>query len=162
MTQLIYRSAITGRYVTEKWALAHPETTMRMTQHLDSELRAGGMTLAQARELAAGNCIAAAQAPSLTWHQWKGGAWAVQAPCPCGVSPDGCQCGPSRAEAYVYVEPVYASLLERMKERRIFSIWPSEDGFTIGECCDGHFEQQLTADELRALAAEMIALADAE
>jgi len=75
MTQYIYRSAITGRYVTEKWALARPETTMRMTQHLDSELRAGGMTLAQARALAADNRTAA-----------------VQAPCPCGVSPDGCQC----------------------------------------------------------------------
>ncbi len=48
----IYRSATTGRYVTEKWAKAHPETTMRMTQRQDRELCETGCPAARARELA--------------------------------------------------------------------------------------------------------------
>ncbi len=52
MTTYIYRSAITGRYVTEKWAKAHPETTMRMTQRQDRKLCEAGTPAARARQLA--------------------------------------------------------------------------------------------------------------
>ncbi len=60
-TQFIYRSAITGLYVTKKWALAHPETTMRMTQQKDRELCATGMPAAAVRAWAA-ICLAQADA----------------------------------------------------------------------------------------------------
>lgn len=56
MPAYVYRSAITGRYVTQKWALAHPLTTMRMTQRQDKKLCEGRAPAARARELAAKRC----------------------------------------------------------------------------------------------------------
>lgn len=52
-------------------------------------------------------------------------------------------------------------ILHALSEERIFWIEPDVSGtFDIVECCDNHFAVEMTEDELRQLAAEIIALAD--
>jgi hypothetical protein len=55
------------------------------------------------------------------------------------------------------------SQLERLSgsDGRIFYIERTVDGFEITEACDYHFSVVLTADELRQLGNEIVALADA-
>lgn len=50
------------------------------------------------------------------------------------------------------------SPLRRMAEKRIFFVERTDDGFRVVEGCDGHFKQDLTADELRELGHELIAV----
>lgn len=45
-----------------------------------------------------------------------------------------------------------------MAEKRIFFVERTDDGFRVVEGCDGHFKQDLTADELRELGHELIAV----
>lgn len=55
------------------------------------------------------------------------------------------------------------SILERLDENhgRVFSVSKREDGtFEVREECDGYYIEVLTADELRQLGREIIALAD--
>lgn len=44
---------------------------------------------------------------------------------------------------------------------RIFDLVKTETGFEITEACDQYFSVDLTADELKQLGQELIALADA-
>lgn len=52
-------------------------------------------------------------------------------------------------------------ILDRLAWARVFELEPTTDGrFEITEGADWHFRVCLTADELRALGHELIALAD--
>ena len=55
-------------------------------------------------------------------------------------------------------------MLDRMAKSRIFGLYPADpEGTTvaIGEMCDGYFGQDLTLEELDALADELKAIARA-
>lgn len=55
------------------------------------------------------------------------------------------------------------TMLELMnyENGRIFDLVKTETGFEITEACDQYFSVDLTADELKQLGQELIALADA-
>lgn len=55
------------------------------------------------------------------------------------------------------------SVLNYLDSERVLTITRNDDGtFNVTEHCDDFFGVDLTADELRELAAELIALADKE
>jgi len=57
----------------------------------------------------------------------------------------------------------YQTMLEAVKANRVFDVKLGKDGnFTVGECCDGWFGVDVTPDQLRALANELIALANSQ
>lgn len=51
-------------------------------------------------------------------------------------------------------------ILSSLEEGRVFSIKPHGDGFKIMEECDNYFEMDLSREKLKALAAEIYALAE--
>ena len=51
------------------------------------------------------------------------------------------------------------TLLQRMTDKRIFSIRKVGDKFEICEDCDEHFDDHLTPDELRQLGKEIMEMA---
>lgn len=57
-----------------------------------------------------------------------------------------------------FTESAHETLLEAMREQRIFSVDKSAYGFTFEECCDGNFSVTLTPEQLAALAAELLEL----
>lgn len=60
--------------------------------------------------------------------------------------------------------PIYAHyrapMLDRMEDKRVFSIGRREGKALIWELCDEYFVDTMTTAELRQLAAELIAVAD--
>lgn len=58
------------------------------------------------------------------------------------------------------VEEVRSPMLAAMWDRQVFKTYRLNDGrFVLEEACDGCFRVAVTADELRALAAELVELA---
>lgn len=59
-----------------------------------------------------------------------------------------------------YTEAEHPTMLAALKEERVFQVQKHDTGFTLEECCDGNFAVTVTPDQLRALAAELIELAN--
>lgn len=51
-------------------------------------------------------------------------------------------------------------MLEKMIESRVFAMERKDGQIHIFEKCDGYFGAAISADELRALAAELVTVAD--
>lgn len=53
----------------------------------------------------------------------------------------------------------YPTILEALREERVFGVWrkPDSGKFEFGEYCDECFSIDLTKDEVRGLAAELLA-----
>lgn len=51
-------------------------------------------------------------------------------------------------------------LLDAIREAGVFSVEKVEGGFDVTDACDNWYGCFLTADDMRALASELIALAD--
>lgn len=59
-----------------------------------------------------------------------------------------------------YTESEYPSMLAAMKDKSVFDVTKHDTEFTLEECCDKYFAVTVTPDQLRALAAELITLAN--
>jgi hypothetical protein len=54
-----------------------------------------------------------------------------------------------------------APMLDLLSAQQIFAVYgDAKNGFQLVECCDGYFTANLTAEQLRELAAELTAIAD--
>ncbi len=53
-----------------------------------------------------------------------------------------------------------APMLDRLRSERVFRIVTGPRGVRIRECCDDYFVLTVTADDLRALATELLEVAD--
>ena len=53
----------------------------------------------------------------------------------------------------------YETILDALKENRIFEIERIDGGFEITEGCDQYFRVRLTPEQLKALGEELMALA---
>jgi len=63
-------------------------------------------------------------------------------------------------DIYSGKETEYETMLEIMKERRIFTVHEDNGKFVFIEKCDGHFDATLTKEQLVALASELIELSE--
>lgn len=54
----------------------------------------------------------------------------------------------------------YPTMLEAASDQRVFEVVLRDGGLELTECCDNNFSLPVTTDQLRALAAELIELAN--
>lgn len=60
-------------------------------------------------------------------------------------------------------EEEHETILAGLKADQIFSVWANGDGtFEFSEECDGYFKATLTREQLKSLASELLALAEAD